>query len=60
MYGANITHSQLQRYLALLVDRGLLRIGGEGRAIVYEPTEMGEQFLKDCEDLLDRLGFHKG
>jgi len=53
MYRANLSHSQLQRYLAFLEVRGLVRVieSSTGNAAIYESTERGVQFLRDYERL---------
>jgi len=53
MYRANLSHSQLQRYLTFLEIRGLVRVieGTSGHASLYESTERGMQFLRDYERL---------
>jgi predicted transcriptional regulator len=53
MYRANLSHSQLQRYLAFLKSRGLVRTVESlaANALLYEATERGMQFLRDYEKL---------
>jgi predicted transcriptional regulator len=53
MYRANLSHSQLQRYLAFLESRGLVRTVESlaANAPLYEATERGMQFLRDYEAL---------
>jgi len=53
MYRANLSHSQLQRYLAFLEVRGLVRMieSPSGNASIYKSTEKGVQFLRDYERL---------
>jgi predicted transcriptional regulator len=53
MYRANLSHSQLQRYLAFLESRGLVRAVESlaANAPLYEATERGMQFLRDYEKL---------
>ncbi|MEM2886206.1 MAG: winged helix-turn-helix domain-containing protein [Thermoproteota archaeon] len=49
MYKANLSHSQLQRYLAFLESRGLVKItdSPDSSGQIYEATEKGMHFLKD-------------
>jgi predicted transcriptional regulator len=53
MYRANLSHSQLQRYLAFLESRGLVRTVEDptSNAPLYEATDKGLQFLSDYEGL---------
>jgi predicted transcriptional regulator len=53
MYRANLSHSQLQRYLAFLESRGLVRTVEDptSNASLYEATDKGLQFLSDYEGL---------
>jgi predicted transcriptional regulator len=49
MYKANLSHSQLQRYLTFLESRGLVKIteSPDTNGQIYEATEKGMLFLKD-------------
>jgi predicted transcriptional regulator len=49
MYKANLSHRQLERYLALLEERGLLTqlIDEEIGSRVYRMTEKGCDFLRE-------------
>jgi predicted transcriptional regulator len=53
MYRANLSHSQLQRYLAFMESRGLVRTVEDptANAPLYEATDKGLQFLSDYEGL---------
>lgn len=42
MYGANLSHSLLEKYLVEMIDIGFLRTNKEG----YEVTEKGQIFLE--------------
>jgi predicted transcriptional regulator len=49
MYGANLSFRQLERYLELLLDRGLLRVSEEPRSKatkLFATTERGMSFLE--------------
>ena len=49
MYKANLSHRQLERYLALLEERGLLAqtVDEEMGNRIYRITEKGFNFLRD-------------
>jgi predicted transcriptional regulator len=53
MYRANLSHSQLQRYLTFLESRGLVRMVEDptSNAPLCEATDKGLQFLNDYEGL---------
>jgi len=55
MYGCNLSFGQLQTYLELLLDRGLLRInlenGNSGNPTSFQTTAKGHSFLKAHRNL---------
>jgi len=51
MYKAALNFRQLQRYLPLLIKRGLLKIAESNRGKLYKTTEKGLDFLKKYEEL---------
>lgn len=55
MYKANLSHRQLEKYLALLQEKGLLEqvVSEDGR--MYRATPKGSEFLKDYERLNSHL-----
>ncbi|MGA8904668.1 MAG: winged helix-turn-helix domain-containing protein [Candidatus Bathyarchaeia archaeon] len=55
MYRANLSHRQLEKYLALLQENGLLEqvVGEDGT--MYRATEKGNEFLKDYVRLNSHL-----
>jgi len=59
MYRANLSHRQLERYLALLEERGLLAqlVDEEIGSRVYRITEKGCDFLREYSHL---AGFLSG
>lgn len=51
VYGANLNFNMAERYLPLLMKRGLvLRLDGE-RGQVYEITEKGREVLKNYKEI---------
>jgi predicted transcriptional regulator len=57
MYRVNMSYAQLQRYLALLLERGLLEtVGDEVAMLRYRPTEKGRELLQRIEQVTEMLG----
>ena len=55
-YGAGLTHSQQKRYMAILVDRGLILLSsGENSPKVYEISDLGRRYLQLFAELEDDL-----
>ncbi|RLI47218.1 hypothetical protein DRO69_01185 [Candidatus Bathyarchaeota archaeon] len=59
MYGCNLSFEQLQTYLNLLLDRGLLRVNAEnekcGNSTFFQTTARGHIFLKAHRNLREIL-----
>jgi predicted transcriptional regulator len=55
MYGANLSHRQLEKYLAFLEERGLLVQATDGHtgSRTYEITEKGCDFLREYSHVSD-------
>jgi predicted transcriptional regulator len=51
MYRAALNFKQLQRYLPLLVKRGLIICADTNKGGVYKTTEKGRDFLQKYEEL---------
>jgi len=54
MYKCNLSFGQLQTYLGILLDRGLLRVAESGRGgnpSVFQTTAEGRAFLRAYRDL---------
>ena len=54
MYKCNLSFGQLQTYLGILVERGLLRVAESGRGgnpSVFQTTDEGRAFLRAYRDL---------
>lgn len=47
MYGANLSSAQLDEYLSLLIEIGLLRDLNDGGKTLYKTTTMGIRFIDD-------------
>ena len=57
MYGANLSYTQTQRYLSLLVDIGLIEaVDGRNGRQQYGPTQRGQIFLALLERLEELMG----
>jgi predicted transcriptional regulator len=51
MYRAALNFRQLQRYLPLLIKRGLINYAETNKGGVYKTTEKGRDFLQKYEEL---------
>jgi len=51
MYRAALNFRQLQRYLPLLIKRGLINYAETNKGSVYKTTEKGRDFLQKYEEL---------
>ena len=57
MYSANMSYSQIQKYLDYLVNQGFVsRVNMDNTMVAYQVTESGLQLLKAIDTLLDMLG----
>ena len=57
MYQVNMSHAQMQFYLAFLTERGLLEARRGSRGIkVYTPTPRGLTLLDHIEKVQDMVG----
>ncbi|HEX7365193.1 MAG TPA: winged helix-turn-helix domain-containing protein [Dehalococcoidia bacterium] len=58
MYNANMSYSQLQKYLSLLINQGFIdRLQVGNPVITYRVTEKGSNLLQSIDTLLDVLEF---
>jgi predicted transcriptional regulator len=56
MHGANMSYSQLQKYLEFLMEGGFMeRVSSETSIATYKTTKDGRNLLKAIEVLLDML-----
>ena len=55
MYKANLSHRQLEKYLGLLEERGLLirHLDDDARGPMYSVTDRGLDFLKEYSHLTE-------
>ena len=56
MYGANMSHAQLEKYLSYLESRGFLKCSNGSRLTTYHTTEVGSQLLEDINKMTEVLG----
>jgi predicted transcriptional regulator len=57
MYTANMSFSQIQRYLGYLVDQGFVnRVEMDKTVAAYQVTDTGLKLLKAIDTLMDMLG----
>jgi predicted transcriptional regulator len=56
MYGANMSHRQLQNYLNFLTERGYIdSIKVRNPVTTYKATRRGSRLLKNIDNLLEML-----
>jgi predicted transcriptional regulator len=51
LYGANLSHDRLVRYLAHLKETGLIEEIGNSDKVTYSLTDKGIQFLKEFKKI---------
>ena len=51
MYKANLSFAQLNEYLSLLLELGLLKTKKMGQKTVYKTTRKGSKYLKGYEEI---------
>lgn len=59
MYNVNMSHSQLERYLAFLLERGFLEeVDNKARngSVRYRTTSKGRELLREIERMMELLG----
>jgi len=56
MYKANLSFSQLNEYLSLLLEIGLLKTVRKGEKIFYKTTRKGAKYLESYTEIRDLLG----
>jgi predicted transcriptional regulator len=61
MYSANMSYSQIQKYLDYLVNQGFInRVEMGNTVIAYQVTENGLKLLRAIDTLMGMLGPGKG
>jgi predicted transcriptional regulator len=57
MYSANMSYSQIQRYLDYLVNQGFIsKVNMGNTMIAYQVTDNGLKLLKAIDTLMEMLG----
>ncbi len=58
MYSANMSYSQLQKYLGFLISHGFINKVEVGNPVVtYQVTELGLKLLKSIDSVIEMLGW---
>jgi predicted transcriptional regulator len=57
MYSANMSYSQIQKYLAFLVSRGFIgKVSTGNPAVTYQLTDSGLKLLTTINNVTEMLG----
>jgi len=58
MYSANMSYSQLQKYLGFLMSQGFIDKVEVGNPVVtYQVTELGSKLLNSIDGVIEMLGW---
>ena len=58
MYSANMSYSQIQKYLGFLMSQGFINKVEVGNPVVtYQVTEVGLKLLKSIDSVVEMLGW---
>ena len=58
MYNANMSYSQIQKYLGFLMSQGFITKVEVGNPVVtYQVTEVGLKLLKSIDSVIEMLGW---
>ncbi len=58
MYSANMSYSQIQKYLGFLISQGFINKVKVGNPVVtYQVTEIGLKLLKSIDSVMGMLGW---
>jgi len=58
MYGANMSFSQIQKYLGFLMSHGFItKVEVGNPAVTYQVTDTGLQLLKSIDGVTEMLGW---
>jgi len=61
MYSANMSYTQIQKYLGFLLSRGFINKVEVGNPVVtYQVTEKGEELLRNISTIVEILSFRNG
>ena len=61
MYSANMSYSQIQKYLSFLLSHGLIDKVELGNPVVtYQVTDEGSALLRSIDNILEVLDFRDG
>ena len=61
MYSANMSYSQIQKYLGFLLSHGFINKVEVGNPVVtYRVTDKGLRLLKNIDSIVEVLGFRDG
>jgi len=61
MYSANMSYAQIQKYLAFLMDQGLInKIQVGNPSIKYHVTDKGNKLLGHIDNIMEMLGLEEG
>jgi Predicted transcriptional regulator len=61
MYSANMSYSQIQKYLGFLLSQGLIDKVELGNPVVtYQVTDEGSALLRSIDNILEVLDFRDG
>jgi predicted transcriptional regulator len=61
MYSANMSYSQIQKYLGFLLSHGFINKVEVGNPVVtYRVTDKGLGLLKNIDSIMEVLGFQDG
>ncbi len=57
MYSANMSYSQIQRYLNYLVSQGFVnKVNMDNTMVAYQVTESGLKLLRAIDTLMEMMG----
>ena len=61
MYGANMSYSQIQKYLGFLLSHGLItKVKVGNPSVTYHITEKGKGLLNSIDNMMEMLEFGDG
>ena len=57
MYSANMSYSQIQKYLSFLMEQGFIdKVEVDNPVVTYQLTEKGSKLLRLINNLIEMLG----